>query len=196
MEITNIAPIKNRAEWRGWLARNGKTEKFCWVPVSKGMWGSATKANHGSELTYLDAVEEALCFGWIDSTGKQGYQRFSPRTKKSNWTELNKARVERLERLELMTDEGRKVVPTIPFEVNSDIMGAIKDCKETHKNFLAFPDVYRRVRIDNIQTYKDEGCGTYEKRLQKFLENTKANKMFGLWHDDGRLLENNKGGKE
>ena len=189
MEITNIAPVITREEWREWLAKNGQSESFCWVKTIRGMWGSSSKDGVG--IPYLDAVEEALCFGWIDSTSKGGYQRFSPRTKKSNWTELNKVRAERLERLGLMTDEGRKVVPTKPFEINPDIMDAIKACEETYKNFLALPETYSRVRIDNIQSYIMSSCGTYEKRLQKFLENTKAGKTFGDWNDGGRLLMGN-----
>ena len=185
MEITNIAPVTTREEWREWLLKNGKTEPFCWVKTIRGMWGSSSKDGIG--VPYLDAVEEALCFGWIDSTSKQGYQRFSPRTLKSNWTELNKARVERLERLGLMTDEGRRVVPTLPFEIHPDVLNALKQDPGVYKNFLTLPKVYVRVRIDNIQTYMKSGCGTYEKRLAKFIENTKIGKMYGDWNDGGRL---------
>ena len=64
-------------------------------------------------LWYLDAVEEALCFGWIDSTVKTidgvTLQRFGKRVKNSQWTELNKERCRRLEALGLMTDSGRAV---------------------------------------------------------------------------------------
>jgi uncharacterized protein YdeI (YjbR/CyaY-like superfamily) len=63
-------------------------------------------------LPYLDIVEEALCFGWIDSTLKRLpdgrlAQRLSPRRKGSNWTELNRARCKELEERGLMTDAGR-----------------------------------------------------------------------------------------
>ena len=65
---------------------------------------------------YLDAVEEALCFGWIDSTTKKlsdivTAQQFAKRRKNSNWTELNKKRCRRLEKLGLMTDSGRATLP-------------------------------------------------------------------------------------
>jgi len=186
MEITNPLPIETREEWRAWLAKNGTTEKFCWLPVTRGMWG----ANGTKGIPYLDAVEEALCFGWIDSTSKQGHQRFSPRNKKGNWTELNKARVERLERLGLMTDEGRNVVPAEPFIIHPDIDKALKQDPEVYKHFLSFPEIYRRVRIDNIQVWlKRKEPELYQKRLEKFIENTKTGKMFGDWHDGGRLLE-------
>jgi len=183
MEITNKVEIETREGWRAWLVENHAVERFCWLPVTRGMWGASGKRG----ISYIDAVEEALCFGWIDSTSKDGYQRFSPRAKKSNWTELNRVRCERLERLGLMTDAGRAVIPTKPFEIHSEVMKEIQACGETHKNFLALPESYVRVRIDNIQSYVNEKCGTYEKRLQKFLENTKANKLFGEWNDGGRL---------
>ena len=76
--------------------------------------GKPTDTKH---FWYIDAVEEALCFGWTDSSQKviEGvrYQRFSPRRKGSVWTELNKERVRRLERLNLMTDAGRSILPNM-----------------------------------------------------------------------------------
>jgi len=68
MEITNIAKVNNRHEWREWLQNNHTTEKFCWVKAVRGMWGTGSKDGEG--IDYLDLVEEALCFGWIDSTSK------------------------------------------------------------------------------------------------------------------------------
>ena len=152
------------------------------------MWGTGKKDGEG--IDYIDLVEEALAFGWIDSTSKQGYQRFSPRTKKSNWTQLNVARCERLERLGLMTDAGRAVMPKTEFEIAPHITEALKTCSITWANYQTLPDVYKRVRIDNIQNwYGYEGNVTHDKRLQKFLDNTKEGKLFGDWHDGGRLLE-------
>jgi len=121
--------------------------------------------------------------------GKGGYQRFSPRSKKSNWTQLNVARCERLEKLGLMTDSGRVVMPKIDFIVASHILEALKKCDITYKNYEALPEIYKRVRIDNIQSWFGiENNTTHDKRLQKFLENTKQNKLFGDWNDRGRLL--------
>ena len=189
MEITNIAPVKSRADWRAWLVANHAGEKFCWVPVCKGMWGSASKKiRHDTTLTYLDAVEEALCFGWIDSTGKDGFQRFSPRAKKSNWTELNRARAERLEQLGFMTDAGRAVVPREPFVIHPEIMRAIESDGVVLENFLKFTETYRRVRVDNIQVcLKRKDRPLFESRLCKFIQNTRDGKMYGDWNDSGRL---------
>ena len=188
MEITNIAHVATREEWRDWLLQNGEVEKSCWVKTIRGIWGSNSKDGVG--IPYIDAVEEALCFGWIDSTSKGGYQRFSPRTKKSNWTELNRARVERLERLGLMTDAGRAVVPHEAFTIHPEIMAAIESDKIVQANFNAFPEIYRRVRVDNIQVcLKRKDRPLFKSRLAKFIENTRANKMYGEWNDDGRLLQ-------
>jgi len=186
MEITNIAKVKTRQEWREWLVANSTTEKFCWVKVSRGMWGSA-KAGEG--IDYLDAVEEALCFGWIDSTSKQGYQRFSHRTKKSNWTELNILRVARLERLGLMTDEGRKVLPNRIFAVIPEVLTHLQSDSQLWHNYLLLPETYKRVRIDKIQSYFDYDNAIYDRRLQKFIDATHVGKRIGDCHDGGRLQD-------
>ena len=65
MEIHNLLDVKSRAELREWLIQNHKTEKECWVVVKRG------KPTDDNTFWYIDAVEEALCFGWIDSTTKK-----------------------------------------------------------------------------------------------------------------------------
>ena len=98
-EVQNILAVSNRAEFREWLS-NHPEETECWVQVKRG------RPVDPETFYYLDAVEEALCFGWIDSTHKEidgvRMQRFTPRKKNSPWTELNKERVRRLERLGLI----------------------------------------------------------------------------------------------
>ena len=78
---------------------------------------------------YIDAVEEAMCFGWIDSTLKrldgEAYQRFAPRAKGSLWSELNKERCRRMERVGRMTDMGRAVLPEMSpggFTIDEEIL--------------------------------------------------------------------------
>ena len=147
-------------------------------------------------LLYLDVVEEALCFGWIDGIKKKNsenqlVQRLSPRSKKSSWTELNKERVRRLEKLGLMTDEGRKVLPDMSsnsFVIDKVIEKKLKEDVLVYKNFMNFPELYRRVRIDTIQQVKNQQ-ELFMKRLDKFIENTKQDKMYGSWNDNGRLID-------
>lgn len=65
MEIHNLLDVKSRTELREWLIQNHKTEKECWVVVKRG------RPIDDKTFWYIDAVEEALCFGWIDSTTKK-----------------------------------------------------------------------------------------------------------------------------
>lgn len=188
MEIDKLLTFKKREELREWLLANSTTEKYCWVIV--------TIKPKLDTLLYLDVVEEALCFGWIDGVKKklsetQTAQRLSPRAKKSPWTELNKERVRRLDKLGLMTDEGRKILPSDfhqPFKIDSVIEEKLKEDQQIYENFMAFPDLYRRIRIDTIQTNKKDAV-LFESRLAKLIEQTKANKQYGAWHDNGRLIE-------
>ena len=147
---------------------------------------------------YLDAVEEALCFGWIDSTLTKfngvSMQRFSPRQKKSPWTELNKERVRRLEYLGLMTDAGRAALPAMgprSFKADPEIMQALKKARVWSK-FKAFPLLYQRVRLYNLSFYKDRNMKEYEPALQNLIEKTRQGKMYGEWNDYGRLLDYDK----
>ena len=167
--------------------KNYGKEDECFVVLKYG------KPKDEKSLWYLDAVEEALCFGWIDSSQKVidgiRHQRFSPRRKGSVWTELNKERVRRLEKLNLMTDAGRTVLPDMneEFKMNKDIEKILKK-ENALDNFNSFPELYKKIRIYNINFYKKRNKDTYEKALKHFIEETKKNKMFGQWNDYGRLL--------
>ena len=188
MEIENVLTIKSRQDLRDWLEVHSATEKCCWVIISK---------TEGSDVVqYLDIVEEALCFGWIDGikkkiTDTEVAQRLSPRKKKSNWTELNKERVRRLDTLGLMTAAGLKVLPDMrleSFKIDEEIETRLKEDDQLYQNFIHFPELYRRIRIDNIQNYKND-LDLYNRRLDKFIENTRKNKLYGQWHDYGRLID-------
>lgn len=188
MEVTNLLDVKTREEFREWLQNNHDNEKYCWIELCR--------KQTCNKILYLDAVEEALCFGWIDSTLKKlpderTVQRFSPRSKSSNWTELNKERARRLERLGLMTDAGRKVLPDLDaeFVIDPVILKALKKDPDVYKNFLEFPELYRKVHIYNIHAaLKANELEIFEKRLEKFITNTKQNKMYGSWNDSERLM--------
>jgi len=184
MEITNKLEIQTRQELRDWLSNNHDKASHAWVSVlSKGP----------EELSYLAVVEKSLCFGWIDSTKKRigdvMFQRISPRRKSGNWTELNKARVRRLIEVGLMTPFGEAVLPDMTdngFVIRQDVISAIKADPIIYENFKSLPQLYIRVRIDNIQSYP-LGDETYNRRLDKFLQNTKIGKLYGDWNDNGRL---------
>lgn len=179
-----------RKDLRNWLVANSKTETECWLVMSISI--------QTNTLLYLDIVEEALCFGWIDGVKKKLpdnrlIQRISPRSKRSNWTELNKARVRRLEALGLMTTAGRAVLPEMDpnlFEWDARIVEALQQDDVVYQNFITFPILYQTIRIDTIQSYKKD-TELFNKRLEKLIKYTKANKMYGSWHDNGRLLDDN-----
>ncbi len=130
--------VLDRAGFRSWLQDNHASSPFCWVAIDR------TKDPVGP-LPYIDAVEEALCFGWIDSTVRVDsvygtVQRFSPR-RGSRWTELNKERCRRLERIGLMTDAGRAVLPDMSFSIDDAIMDAISADPVVLENFRSLPEL-------------------------------------------------------
>ena len=184
----NVLKIRNRQEFRGWLESNASSAYDCWIEVKRG------EPVNPEVFYYLDAVEEALCFGWIDCVHKLIYgvrmQRFSPRKKNSSWTELNKERVRRLEKLGLMTDTERTVLPDMKiknFQIDPDIEAAMKKARVWTK-FRAFPSLYQRVRACNIAFYKKRNIHMYAQTLNNLIEATKKGLMFGNWNDYGRLL--------
>jgi uncharacterized protein YdeI (YjbR/CyaY-like superfamily) len=117
MEITTTFYAPDRAAWRAWLAAHGPTERELWLIFYKVHTGAPC-------VTYDEAVEEALCFGWIDGLIKRVdddryAQRFSPRKPGSNWSDLNKARVRKLVAAGRMTPAGLATV-TFPLDPAAD----------------------------------------------------------------------------
>lgn len=184
----HILDINNRHDFRAWLQHHSTTEKECWIAAKRG------KTPPLDALWYLDAVEEALCFGWIDSTVKMvngmAIQRFSPRRKGSQWTELNKERCRRLIKLGMMTEQGLQVCPDLnaEFTIHPDILTALKANPTAWNFFQSFPTLYQRVRIDNIQR-KQASEDLFDARLQKLISASERGKMIGEWNDGGRLLD-------
>ena len=108
MEVVNLLRLGNRSELRHWLKENHNKEKCCWVVTYRGK-----RMPEWPAIPYIDVAEEALCFGWIDSTLKRLTdgrlaQRLSPRRPKSLWTQLNMDRCMDLEGRGLMTEAGRR----------------------------------------------------------------------------------------
>jgi uncharacterized protein YdeI (YjbR/CyaY-like superfamily) len=103
-----VAP-RSRGEWRRWLQHHHAESTGVWLVFRKASAG-------GPRLSYDEAVEEALCFGWIDTTvrslDEERYlQRFTPRTRLGNWSQSNLDRFARMEAAGLMTDAGRAKLP-------------------------------------------------------------------------------------
>jgi uncharacterized protein YdeI (YjbR/CyaY-like superfamily) len=112
MEIGETLYVTSPAEFRKWLEKNHKVKKEIWLIQYK-------KATKKPSINYVEAVEEAICFGWIDGFEKgmdtERYAtRFTPRRPKSNWTETNKERARNMLAAGKMTEAGRA---TLPFDV-------------------------------------------------------------------------------
>lgn len=165
----------SRAEWRDWLSKNYKTESEIWFVFPMKETGEAS-------LSYNDAVEEALCFGWIDSTIKHidethRAQHFTPRKKGSPYSRPNIERLIWLEKQNMLTDEIREsVLPLIkaPYEFPEDIIAAIKENTETWKNYQNFPEGYKRIRIAYIDAARNRP-EEFKKRLESFIKKTHRN---------------------
>ena len=109
MEIGETIYVTTREEFREWLEKNHKTCKEIWLIQYK-------KVTKKPSIPYVEAVEEAICFGWIDNTEKamdaERYAtRFSPRRPKSNWTETNKERARKMIAEGKMTGAGLAALP-------------------------------------------------------------------------------------
>lgn len=180
MEITKTLYLTDRKDWREWLKKNYKIEKEIWLVYPR-------KATGKPRIEYNDAVEEALCFGWIDSIVKKldeesTVQRFSPRKPKTKYSQAN---IERLRDLVAKKKVVKEVAETLgdvlnqKFVIPPDILKAIKANKAAWKNFQKFSESYKRIRvafIDGARHRPEE----FKKRLRHFVEMTEKNKMFGF----------------
>jgi uncharacterized protein YdeI (YjbR/CyaY-like superfamily) len=174
---------QDRAAWRGWLEANHATES--------GVWLVSWRKGHGPRVEYEDAVEEALCFGWIDSQGgnideARSKQYFAPRKPTSGWAATNKARIERLiadgrmapaglaaiERAKangswtLLDDVERGVVPV-------DLVAALADHPPAATYFEAFPKSTKRAMLEWIAQAKRPE--TRSKRVLSIAERAAVN---------------------
>jgi uncharacterized protein YdeI (YjbR/CyaY-like superfamily) len=178
MEIGRTLRAKTRGEWRRWLEKNHQKASEIWLV-------SYTRASGKPFVPYDAAVEEALCFGWIDSIVKKleadsRAQRFTPRRPNSPVSELNKGRMRRMIEAGKMTEAGLAATPDFhdEFEASPEILEALKEDSVVWKNFQSFPDAYKRIRIAWIQntTGNDD---VRRQRLDYFLKMTRAGKRFG-----------------
>lgn len=166
-----------RQVWRNWLAEHFETESEIWFVFPM-------KASGDSSLSYNDAVEEDLCFGWIDSTIKHidpthRAQRFSPRKSGSPYSQPN------IERLILLESQGmihpkirESILPIIrkPYSIPSDIVDAVRADSLAWKYYEGLPEPYRRIRIAYIDAARKRP-DEFKKRLESFIEKTRNGKL-------------------
>ena len=172
--------VSTREAWREWLAEHHAKENDIWLVYYRKHTGKP-------RISYNNAVEEALCFGSIDSIQRgideeRFAQRFSPRRKGSAWSETNKERLRRLIEADAMTPAGLAAagerLEDDTFAIAADILEALKRDKGVWKNFQGFPESYKRIRIGFIEGARNRP-EEFRRRLDHFLQMTRQNKRFG-----------------
>ncbi len=181
--------VTRRAEWRAWLEENHAREREVWLVYYKKHAGRA-------RIPYDDAVEEALCFGWIDSTVRKldedrFLQRFTPRKARSNWCESNVRRARRLIAEGLMTKAGLDAIAegaldaefaprpkSKEVEVPRFVADALKKTKRAWENFNSLAPSYRREYVDWVTQAKR--AETRERRLAEAARLLSENKKLGM----------------
>lgn len=174
--MTNLVFATTPAEWRAWLARNCHTEKEAWLVIHHKNSGTPSLRIH-------EAVEHALCFGWIDGLHRKrdahsSQLRFTPRTPRSTWSRVNRERAAKMIELGLMTEHGQAVIDlakakgtwqlvpdteTIP----ADLREHLDRHQPARKNFDNFPPSSRRLILEWIATAKRP-----ETRLRRITQTT------------------------
>ena len=189
MEVGKTLFVTNRKPWRSWLSKHHKTASDIWLVYYK-------KESGKRRIPYNDAVEEALCYGWIDSLTKprdkeSWVQRFTPRRKKSPLSEMNKERVRRLIKAGKMTRSGLERIrhemdgrsakrPKLKkFILPCDILQHLKSDPVVWKNFKNFPKTYQHIRVAWIDGSRNRP-DFFAQRLQYFMRMTARNKKFGM----------------
>lgn len=177
MNCTNIFYTSSRDEWRAWLADNFRTAKEIWFVFP-------TKAAHEPALPYNDAVEEALCFGWIDSTIKyispnHRAQRFTPRREGSPYSRPNIERLIWLDSKGLIHPDIREGVAeliTKPYTFPADIIALLQQDGVVWHNFTRYSEPYKRIRIAHIDAARKRP-EEFQRRLGNFIKKCREGKM-------------------
>ena len=177
MNENNILYCAERQQWRDWLAAHFETEREVWFVFP-------TKASGEKGVSYNDAVEEALCFGWID--GRAGtldetrqLRRFTPRRKGSAYSQPNVERLRLLDAQGLLHPKVRASVEKLldaPFVFPEDILAALRQDETVWRNYLGFSEPYKRIRVAYIDAARKRPA-EFEKRLASFIKKTRENKL-------------------
>ena len=177
MENLKTFYTADRQEWRKWLSEHFETEDEIWFIFP-------AKASGEKSISYNDAVEEALCFGWID--GRAGtldkahhIRRFTPRRRGSGYSQPNIERLLWLDERGLIHPKVRAEIKDIinaPFVFPQDIIAEISKDEAVLKNYMSFTESYKRIRIAYIDAARNRPQ-EFEKRLFNFIEKTRENKL-------------------
>lgn len=177
MEVTSLFYTCERQKWREWLSDHFETEEEIWFVFP-------LKESGEESLSYNDAVEEALCFGWIDSTIKyidplHRAQHFTPRNPKSTYSQPN---IERLKWLDAHGLIHPKVRPSLEEVIDSefvfpeDILDEIRKDPAAWEHYVSFSEPYKRIRIAYIDAARKRP-EEFKKRLVNFIRKTREGKL-------------------
>lgn len=179
MEITETLYVPSREEWRNWLEENYQTKPEIWLISYRKHTGRIS-------IPYNAAVEEALCFGWIDSIrkridGESNAQRYSPRKPGSTYSQTNKERLARL-------ISAGKVIPTVvkvlsdvrpeDYEIPEDILMALQANEKAWTFFLSTAPSYQRIRTAYVDVARKRP-EDFKKRLNNLINKSAKGKQFG-----------------
>jgi uncharacterized protein YdeI (YjbR/CyaY-like superfamily) len=170
---------KSRKDWRDWLTENQSKQKSVWLIIYH-------KNSTMQSINYDEAVEEALCFGWIDSKPNKRdndsyYLFFARRNPKSNWSKANRERVDKMIKEGQMTQSGQEMVDlakrtgswsVLESVQNSVIPGDLQEQFDKNKsafdNFQAFPPSSKRIILEWILNAKRPA--TRKQRISQTVE--------------------------
>jgi uncharacterized protein YdeI (YjbR/CyaY-like superfamily) len=180
LDETKLLYVTDQRAWHDWLKSHYNSEKEVWLVYYKKHTGKP-------RILYNDAVEEALCFGWIDSIVKgidedRFAQRFSLRNPRTPYSQANKERLREMVKQGKVVDEVLATLGNIAeeqFEIPPDILKAIKANRKAWKNFQTFSQPYIRIRVAFIDGARNRPQ-EFAKRLGYFIEMTEKNKQFGF----------------
>ena len=173
----NTFYTSDRNEWRAFLSAHFEDTPEIWFVFPM-------KESGEEGLSYNDAVEEALCFGWIDSINKHldethCIRRFTPRKAGSVYSRPNIERLIWLDAHDLIHPKIREsVLPAIraPFDFPEDIIGELQKDASVWDNYQRFSEPYKRIRIAYIEAARKRP-EEFQKRLNSFIEKTRQGKM-------------------
>lgn len=179
-KLTRTLYVHRVADWRAWLRQHHQTAREIWLVYHR-------KSSSKPRIAYNDAVDEAICFGWIDSTVKKidadrFAQRFTPRRPGSKTSEMNKACARRMVRERRMTPAGLKAIGTLRASrliVPVDIKAAPERDPTAWKHFQRFPAAYRRIRVAFVEGARKRPP-EFLRRLRNLVRMSAKNERFGM----------------
>jgi uncharacterized protein YdeI (YjbR/CyaY-like superfamily) len=194
MKMNSTLSVQTAGEWRAWLEQHHQLEQEVWLVFWKAHTGQPC-------ISYEDALDEALCYGWIDSLiqkiDEQRYARkFTPRTNTANWSEVNQRKVARLIRAGRMTQAGLDKLGSLTLSdlealaarprepraaevsVPDEVQASLQASGLAWQNFCQMMPSQRRIYIGWITSAKRRE--TFDRRIQEAIARLEQNQPLGM----------------